>query len=99
MKRIVLAAILAVAPFEASAIVRYIIQDMTCAEVQEALDRDGEAILYRQSTGSGLPLYDRYVRDGTFCASGESASRASVPVADTDNCSVTKCIDVSRFGD
>ena len=97
MKRIALAVVVLLIPFEASAVVRYLVQDMTCAEVQEALERDGAAILYRQATSSGLPIYDRYVKSGDFCDSGQNISRASVPTADTNRCRVSKCIDVNRF--
>lgn len=49
MTRMALAAFFAIISFDASAIVRYMVQGMTCAEVREALDRDGVAILF--STG------------------------------------------------
>ena len=98
MTRFVLAVFLSTISFEASAIVRYMVQGMTCAEVQEAMNRDGVAILYRQ-TESGAPLYDRFVRDGSFCATGTTAARQRISVADTSDCRVTRCIDRSRFGD
>jgi hypothetical protein len=66
MIRLAMAAIFSIVSFDASAIVRYMVQGMTCAEVQEALDRDGVAILYRQGE-SGVALYDRFVKDGSFC--------------------------------
>ena len=59
--RLAMAALFSIAPFDASAIVRYMVHGMTCAEVQEALDRDGIAILYRQGE-SGVVLYDRFVK-------------------------------------
>ena len=98
MKRIALAVVVSLISFEASAVVRYLVQDMTCAEVQEAIERDGVAILYRQATSSGLPIYDRYVKGEEFCDSGQNTSRASVPTADTDRCRVSKCVNVNRFG-
>ena len=98
MKRIALAVVVSLSSFEASAVVRYLVQDMTCAEVQEAIERDGAAILYRQATGSGIPIYDRYVKNGDLCESGQNISRASVPTADTDRCRVSKCVDANRFG-
>src|SRR5690606_18818081 len=57
---------LSMASSDALAIVRYMVQGMTCAEVQEALNRDGIAILYRQAE-SGVALYDRFVKDESFC--------------------------------
>jgi hypothetical protein len=92
-----MAAILSIASSDASAIVRYMVQGMTCAEVQEALDRDGIAILYRQGE-SGVVLYDRFVKDGAFCRASSTTARETITVADTDECPVSKCIDVRRFG-
>lgn len=92
------AAIVALAPAEASAIVRYMVQDMTCAEVQDAVNRDGVAILYRQAGRSGAPLYDRYVANESFCQGGQKTIKESVPTADTRTCRVSKCMDESRFG-
>jgi hypothetical protein len=97
MNRIVLAALLALATGEAHAIVRYMVQGMTCAEVKEALDRDGVGILFRQGQ-SGVALYGRYVKDVTVCAPGETTSREYVEVADTDRCPVNKCMNARRFG-
>jgi hypothetical protein len=98
MTRLAVAALFAIIPFDASAIVRYIVEGMTCVEVQEAVDRDGIAILYQQGK-SGVTLYDRFVRDGSFCAKGYTTSRERINAADTDDCPVTKCIEARRFGD
>lgn len=98
MKKLVLATVAALTPVEASAIVRYMVQDMTCAEVQDAVNRDGVAILYRKSGSSGVPLYDRYVANESFCRAGQDAIKESVPTADTQSCRVSKCVDASRFG-
>lgn len=101
MQKIVFAATIATAcllPVEASAIVRYLVQDMTCAEVKEALQRDGAAILFRRGK-SGIALYDRFVRDATMCQAGNTTAQESIPTADTNSCRVSKCIDRSRFGD
>jgi len=98
MTRLAMAAFFSFFAFDASAIVRYIVLNMTCAEVRAALDRDGVAILYRQGK-SGVTLYDRFVKDGSFCATGYTTAREGIEVADTGDCRVTKCIEVSRFGD
>ena len=96
MKRTVIAALVLLVPFEAHAIVRYLVQDMTCDEVQEAIKRDGEAILYRQASASGLPLYGRYVSGAAFCKSGQKIASASVATADAKNCNVSRCEDANR---
>jgi hypothetical protein len=96
MKRTVITALVFLVPFEANAIIRYLVQDMTCDEVQEAIKRDGEAILYRQASAGGQPLYDRYVSGANYCKGGQKIARASVATADTKNCSVSKCEDSNR---
>lgn len=98
MKKLALAAAVAIWPVEASAIVRYMVQNMTCAEVQDAVSRDGTAILYRKATSSGVPLYDRYVANESLCQAGQRVVRESIPTADTQSCRVNKCMDESRFG-
>ena len=97
MNRLVVAAIFSMMSFDASAIVRYMVEGMTCAEVKDALDRDGLAILFRKSQ-SGVTLYDRFVKDGSFCSAGYTSAGERISSADTDNCRVTKCIEAQRFG-
>jgi hypothetical protein len=98
VKKFIGAVILALMPVEASAIVRYMVQDMTCADVQNSVSRDGVAILYRQAGRNGVPIYDRYVANGSFCQAGQDTIKESVPTADTQTCRVSKCMDGSRFG-
>ncbi|MBX3584241.1 MAG: hypothetical protein KF810_20350 [Rhizobiaceae bacterium] len=99
MKRLLLAAmVFALLPRDAFAIVRYMVQDMTCSEVQAAVERDGVAILYRKAGPSGTPLYDRYVANQSFCQGGQITIKEAIPTADTKSCRVSKCIDQNRFG-
>ena len=98
MRKFAFAVILALVPVEASAIVRYMVQGMTCAEVQDSVNRDGVAILYRKSGSAGVPLYDRYVANDSFCQAGQDTIKESVPTADTQSCRISKCVDASRFG-
>jgi hypothetical protein len=97
MTRLAMAVIFTLASFDASAIVRYMVQGMTCAEVQEALDRDGVAILYRQGQ-SGVVLYDRFVKDESYCRALSTTASERIAVADTIECPVRKCIELRRFG-
>lgn len=90
------ASMVAVAP--ASALVRYMVQGMTCADVQGAVERDGSAILYRQAGQSGVPLYDLYVAREASCQPGQTTIRENIPTADTTKCPVAKCVDQNRFG-
>ena len=97
MPRSICAALFCIISFDASAIVRYMVQDMTCSQVRDALDRDGAAILYRHGTG-GILLYDRFVKDPSFCSVGYTPSWERIAVADADDCRVRKCIQIDRFG-
>lgn len=98
MVRFAVVAFFCLVSFDALAIVRYMVQGMTCAEVQQAVERDGAAILFRQGK-TGVALYDRFVRDGSFCNTGYTAAREGISAADTQVCRVTKCIQTNRFGD
>lgn len=98
VKRTVLAVMLVLAPTQAFTAVRYMVQDMTCAEVKFALERDGVAILYRKAGKAGVPLYDRYVANQAMCQPGQDVIAEGIPTADTGSCRVSKCMDQSRFG-
>jgi hypothetical protein len=66
--------------------------------VKEALDRDGNAVLYRQGESS-ISLYDRFVGEKAFCQAGYTTASERIAVADTDECPVRKCIEVRRLED
>ena len=84
---------------ETSAISRYQTNSMSCTRVQAAVNSDGEAILrYPAPNNSSLVLYDRYVRDRTFCSSSQRADLKSVPAADTAKCQVRKCVRAAGAG-
>ena len=95
--RIAAAAMLALAASDAHAVVRYLVQNMSCAEIQQSLQRDKVAILYRQ-TKSGVSLYDRFVDNSSFCNVGETTAVERVAAADTEACRVQKCVNAQRFG-
>ncbi len=102
MKQIILALCISSVAFPALAIQRYNIQTMTCSAVQNAVNRDGAAILrYRSARNPSLPLYDRYVRNRLFCDYNEYAKREYVPTSDKASCLVYKCADpdFNRFFD
>lgn len=56
---------------------------MTCAQAREIVASQGAAVLR-----TGPTTYDRYVRDGTFCALQEIARPAWVRTADTAQCPI-----------
>ncbi|MEW9805810.1 hypothetical protein [Mesorhizobium marinum] len=93
MKRLTLAAVIALSASDAFAVSRYDITNLTCESVQALIRTEGSAILaYRSSGILGLPIYDRYVRDQQFCDFGEVARGAGVPTTDKKYCPVKKCV-------
>ena len=96
MPRLVASIVLSFICCDAGAAVRYLVANMSCAEVQQALERDRAAIVYRKGK-SGAALYDRFVDGNSACPAGTAATTEGIAVADTDDCKLTKCIDVRRF--
>ncbi|MEX3009536.1 hypothetical protein [Hoeflea sp. TYP-13] len=103
MNRVLLALCIVSVSFPALAINRYNVQSMSCAAVQNAVNRDGAAILrWRSARNPSLPIYDRYVRNSLFCDRGQYPKRAYVPTNNAANCPVYKCVDSTfdrSFGD
>jgi hypothetical protein len=56
---------------------------MTCAQARRIVASQGAAVLR-----TGPATYDRYVRDGSFCALQETARPAWVRTADVAQCPV-----------
>jgi hypothetical protein len=85
-------AVVTLIPMEAHAIGRYTSTSMTCANIHEAIDREG-AVILRYSprwAEAGVTLYDRYVRDAAQCSVGTEPRRLSVPARD-GQCPVLFC--------
>lgn len=91
MKTILLAVCLTMLAAEAQAVSRYTSTHMSCAQTRDTIVSQGAAILQWRSVTSGVQRYDRYVRDDSFCPTGQYAERAWVPTADTQSCPVYKC--------
>ncbi|PWK72638.1 hypothetical protein [Aminobacter sp. AP02] len=91
MKTVLLAVCLTMLAAEALAQSRYITTSMSCAQTRNTVVSRGAAILQWRSVTSGVQRYDRYVRDDSFCPTGQYAERAWVPTADTKSCPVYKC--------
>jgi hypothetical protein len=65
----------------------------SCAELQSALDQNGEAIIrYPSERNPQITLYDRYVRRHGRCDVGKHPDGIHIPAADTRQCAVTRCI-------
>ena len=92
-----LAACLSLPAADAQAISRYTSTSMTCSKIQATIDRDGAAIMKYRSPRTGLPLYDRYVKNRLFCPNGQTTDRAYVPASDTPSCPVYRCEDIQFF--
>jgi hypothetical protein len=89
--RLILAALLVVlASSPGFAINRYNLAGKTCGEVQSIIAREGAAVL-RHTSPRGLPLYDRYVRDGRYCRGSEYAAFSTVPTKGNLECPVYRC--------
>ena len=96
MKRTILTLCIVMVSFPTLAINRYNVTTMTCAAIQQTVQREGAAILRWQSKRvAGLPLYNRYVRHGGFCEPGQYARSAYVPSKDRKSCRVKECADYS----
>ncbi|MAW89317.1 MAG: hypothetical protein CMJ42_22585 [Phyllobacteriaceae bacterium] len=95
MQRMILAltaGLIAVAP--AHAINRYNIDRLSCGEVQDIIAAEGAAILrYTSMSGSGMTLYNRFVRHGGLCPAGQVTKTEFIPTADTPECPVKACRD------
>jgi hypothetical protein len=57
--------------------------DMTCAQARRIVASQGAVVLR-----TGPVTYDRYVRDGSFCALQETARPAWVRTADAAQCPI-----------
>lgn len=91
MKTVLLAVCLTMLAAEAQAASRYTSTSMSCAQTRNTVVSQGAAILQWRSPTSGVQRFDRYVRDDSFCPTGQYAERAWVPTADTKSCPVYKC--------
>lgn len=92
MKRLLLVCCgLLMAASQANAISRYNGSGMSCAEVRATIRADGAAIVRYKSARSGMQLYGRYVRDGTFCAWSERPEFSYINTADSSQCRVQEC--------
>lgn len=77
---------------DANAISRYTTTAMSCNAVKQAVKRDGAALLQWTSPRTGNRLYDRYVRNRSYCDVNEVAKRDFVPTSDRKSCGVRKCV-------
>jgi hypothetical protein len=87
------AIILAAAASPVEAISRYSALQLSCGEIASIIRREGAAIFrYPSPRRTGLTLYDRYVRDNSYCASHQSLERVYIPSQDGAQCQVQHCV-------
>ena len=100
MKLVALTIALAAAAAPAHAISRYNSLDMSCAQAQSAVAREGAVIFrYPSRRNPSLTRYDRYVQHAGFCAAGEYAANAWIPTADRAQCFVRDCKQINYDDD
>jgi hypothetical protein len=77
----------------AGATSRYSALQLTCGEIKSIIRNEGAAIFrYPSPRKKGLTLYDRYVRNDTYCASHQSTEKVYIPSANADQCLVQRCV-------
>ena len=93
MKRTALVVLcLSLIPVEAQAISRYNSTSMTCANVKATVRREGAVILrWRSKYNPSLPLYGRFVANGSFCEASTRPETRYVPTSDRKSCAVLEC--------
>ena len=92
MKKMILVASLLLS---ASVFARQNTADMTWAEAQSLVKSAGAIVL----SHGDQALYTRFVKNASFCNSGEKAAATYAVTADEDKCLVAKsCVDRDSFG-
>lgn len=77
----------------AQAISRYSAMELGCDEITAIIRREGAAIFrYPSPRRTGLTLYDRYVRNDTYCATHQTTEKVYIPTAEGRQCLVQHCV-------
>ena len=77
----------------AGATSRYSALQLTCGEIKSIIRDEGAAIFrYPSPRRKGLTLYDRYVRNDSYCASHQSTEKVYIPSANAEQCLVQHCV-------
>lgn len=92
MRMLLVAAAMTCAAADALAMSTYNPTTMACADVKATIRVEGQVMLrWMSPTTPGVERYGRYVRDSSFCLTGERAKDTLVPAADRDSCRVALC--------
>jgi hypothetical protein len=93
MSRLLAVAIFLVTSSPVEAISRYTALQLSCGEIASIIRREGAAIFrYPSPRRTGLTLYDRYVRDSSYCASHQTLERVYIPSEGGRQCQVQHCV-------
>lgn len=93
MSRLLAIAIIVAAATPAEAISRYAAMQLSCGEITSIIRREGAAIFrYPSPRRIGLTLFDRYVRNGSYCARHQSLEKVYIPSAGGNQCLVQHCV-------
>jgi len=96
MKKLVFTVTIVLIASPALAISRLSPLKMTCEQARAAVHNQG-AVIFRWTSPRGLPLYDRFVRDSSFCDPNEYAEWKQIPTRDDRTCPVLFCENLNRL--
>lgn len=92
MSRLVLAALMLLTAHSAGATSRYAAKALTCDQISSIIEEEGVAIFrYPSPRKPSLTLYDRYVRDSSFCTNNQVVENVRIPSATAEQCPVKRC--------
>ncbi|MGV3552496.1 hypothetical protein [Rhizobium sp.] len=92
MSRLLAIAMLLATALPAQAISRYSAQQLSCDEIASIIRGEGAAIFrYPSPRRAGFTLYDRYVRNSTYCANHQMLEKVYIPSSDGEQCLVQRC--------
>ena len=93
MSRFLAILITLIACSPAGATSRYAALQLTCDEIRSIILNEGAAIFrYPSPRRTGITLYDRYVRNDSYCASHQSTEKVYIPSANGNQCLVQHCV-------
>lgn len=93
MSRLLALAMIVAAATPAAAISRYSALQLSCGEITAVIRRDGAAIFrYPSPRRTGLTLFDRYVRNSSYCSRHQSLEKVYIPSAGGAQCLVQHCV-------
>lgn len=96
LKTLALTVAIILASSPAFAISRLNPLSMTCERARTAVHNQG-AVIFKWTSPRGLPLYDRFVRNGRLCDANEYAEWKRIPTRDDRSCPVLSCQNIDNL--